>query len=95
MFSKGKLSSAQQAKKETLEAVGYSFEKISKAGWTWSTSSDQSDGKFAAESETVDDAWRDAGERTQRILSIPGETWSRMGVPEQQEMIAEALSSGD
>lgn len=95
MFNKGKISSAQQAKKEALEEVGYVFEKVSKSGWIWSTLTDQSDGKLATESEVVDDAWRDASEQAQRILSIPDETWNRMGVPEQREMIADALSSGD
>ncbi|OGB20600.1 MAG: hypothetical protein A3I66_22795 [Burkholderiales bacterium RIFCSPLOWO2_02_FULL_57_36] len=93
MFKNSALSSDLQSRKETLEAVGYSFESISKkSGWNWSHASDSSDGNVPTEGGVIQDAWRHAGERTQDILNIPPETWSRMGTREQKEMIEEAMA---
>lgn len=93
MFKNSALSSDLQSRKETLEAVGYAFESVSKkSGWSWSHSSDSSDGNIPTEGGAIQDAWRDAGERTQDILNIPSETWSRMGTREQKEMIEEAMA---
>ena len=93
MFNKGKISSDLQLKKETLEAIGYVFDSISKkSGWTWSAQLNESMEHFSSESEAVQDAWNNAGERTQSVLSIPAETWERMSSKEQKEMILEALA---
>lgn len=93
MFKNSALSSDLQSRKETLEAVGYAFESVSKkSGWHWSHSLDNSDRNIPTEGGAIQDAWRHAGERTQDILSIPSETWSRMGTREQKEMIEEAMA---
>lgn len=93
MFKNSKMSSDQQLKKETLEGLGYSFDSASKkSGWNWSAPKDSSDGKFPTEGDAVQDAWRDAGDKTKRILNIPSETWDRMAAKEQKEMIEDALA---
>ena len=82
-----------QLKKETLEAIGYVFDSISKkSGWTWTAQLNESNQHFSNESEAVQDAWNNAGERTQSVLNIPTETWARMSSKEQKEMILEALA---
>jgi len=93
MFNKGKISSDLQLKKETLEALGYVFDSISKkSGWTWAAQLNESIDRFSSEGEAVQDAWTNAGERTQSVLNIPVETWNRMSTKEQKEMIHEALA---
>ncbi len=92
-FKNSKLSTVDQEKKETLESLGYAFASASKkSGWNWSTQDDQSAENLATEAEAIQDAWSDAGGKTQEGLGIPAETWDRMGVKEQTEMINEALS---
>lgn len=92
MFKSGKISSAAQEKRETLTGIGYSFDSASrKSGWRWSTESDSSNGNLPDEAAVIEDAWRDAGSKTQQKLQIPDETWSRMGMKEQTEMILDAL----
>jgi hypothetical protein len=93
MFKNSAISSDMQSRKEALEAVGYSFKSISKkSGWNWSTAAESSDGNTPTESDVIQNAWRHAGERAQSILNIPSETWDRMGIKEQREMIDEALA---
>lgn len=93
MLKSGKISSAAQEKRETLTGIGYAFDSASrKSGWRWSTASDSSDGSLPDEAAAIEDAWRDAGSKTQIKLQIPEETWMRMGVKEQTEMILDALS---
>ena len=93
MFNKGNISADLQLKKETLEAIGYVFDSISKkSGWTWSAQLNESTEHFSSESEAVQDAWNNAGERTQSVLSLPDDTWGRMSSKEQKEMILEALA---
>ena len=53
---------------------------------------DHSDQNASTEAEAIQDAWRHAGERTRERLEIPVETWDRMGVKEQTEIIDDALS---
>lgn len=92
MFKNGKIPSSAQEKRETLTGIGYTFDSASrKSGWRWSTGTYNSDGNLSDEAAAIDDAWRDAGTRTQEKLSIPDDTWSRMGVKEQTEMILDAL----
>lgn len=92
MFKSGKISSAAQEKRDTLSGIGYAFDSASrKSGWRWSTDSGGSDGNLPDEAAAIEDAWRDAGERTRTKLSIPEDTWSRMGIKEQTEMILDAL----
>ena len=92
-FKSGSLSSDAAARKEILEGLGYAFDSASKkSGWSWSTPSTRSDQNQPGESEAVADAWRDAGERTRETMNIPAETWDRMGVREQGELLGEALS---
>lgn len=92
-FRGGKMSSSSQEKKDVLESLGYSFDSISKkSGYSWSSQLASSDVNAASENEIVDDAWRDAGERACEALEIPGETWERMGVKEQADLILEALA---
>ena len=93
MFNKGKISSALQSKKEVLEEQGYTFSKVSKSGWIWNGLGEHSSGRGSDEAEVVERAWSDACEDAKRILSIPDETWARMGTPEQSQMISEALQS--
>ena len=94
MFKNGKISTAAQDMRETLTGIGYAFDSASrKSGWRWSTDTDRSDGNLPDEAAAIDDAWRDAGKRTQEKLSIPDDTWRRMGVKEQTEMILDALGS--
>lgn len=83
---------ADQEKKETLEGLGYAFTSASKkSGWIWSMQHDHSDKNACTEAEAIQDAWRDAGEKAQALLNIPAETWGRMGVKEQTEIINDAL----
>ncbi len=92
-FKNSRVSTADQERKETLEGLGYAFTSASKkSGWNWSTQHDQSDENAPTEAEAIEDAWRDAGEKAQELLKIPPETWARMGVKEQTEMINDALS---
>ena len=93
MFKNSAISSDLQSRKETLEAVGYSFESISKkSGWRWNATADSSDGNLPTEGGAIQDAWRHAGEHAQSTLNIPAETWARMGTKEQREMIEAAFS---
>ncbi|WP_151633192.1 hypothetical protein [Noviherbaspirillum aerium] len=93
-FKSGKVSSGDAEKKELLEGLGYTFDSVTKkSGWSWSTSAATSDGNQPTEGDAIGDAWRDAGERTQAALNIPADTWERMSVREQTELIQEALSS--
>jgi hypothetical protein len=92
-FKGGKLSSGATGKKEILEALGYAFDSVTKrSGWSWSTSSAASSDRHPSEAEAIDDAWRDAAERTQLAMDIPADTWERMSVREQGELLREALS---
>lgn len=93
-FKSGKVSSGDAEKKELLEGLGYAFDSVTKkSGWSWSTAAATSDGNQPTEGDAIADAWRDAGERTQAALNIPADTWERMSVREQTELIQEALSS--
>jgi len=91
-FKSGGLSSDAAGKKEVLEGLGYVFDSASKkSGWTWTTSLTRSDQNHSTEGDAVADAWRDAGERTREAMNIPADTWNRMGVREQGELLGEAL----
>lgn len=93
-FKSGKVSAGDAEKKEVLEQLGYVFDSVTKkSGWNWSTSAASSDRNQPTEGDAIADAWRDAGERTQAAMKIPIETWDRMTVKEQAELILEALSS--
>ena len=93
MFKNSAISSDLQSRKETLEAIGYAFDSISKkSGWNWRTTADSSDANIPTEGGIIQHAWRHAGERAQSILNIPAETWSRMSTKEQKEMIEEAMA---
>lgn len=93
-FKNSTLSSSEQDQKATLEQLGYAFSSASKkSGWNWSTESDQADGNLATEGEAIHDAWTHAGRIAQATLAIPDETWTRMGVKEQTEMINEAFEA--
>lgn len=92
-FKSGSVSSAAAGKKEMLEELGYTFDSASKkSGWSWSTPQAESDGNQPTETDAIEDAWRDAGERTREAMQIPADTWERMGVKEQGELLQEALS---
>ena len=92
-FKSGKVSSEAAEKKETLEGLGYSFDSVTKkSGWSWHTPTAHSSHKLLTESEIIDNAWHDAGERTRAAMKIPPDTWQRMGVKEQAELIQDALS---
>ncbi|MDB5824661.1 MAG: hypothetical protein JWR21_3365 [Herminiimonas sp.] len=93
MFKNSGISSELQLKKETLEAVGFTFDTISKkSGWNWNNAADCSDGNLPTEAAVIQDAWRHAGELAQSALNIPSETWQRMAAKEQKEMIEEAMA---
>src|SRR5437016_5204315 len=92
-FKSGKVSSGDAAKKEILEELGYAFDSVAKkSGWSWSTSAASSDHNQPTEGDAIADAWRDGGERTQAAMNVPVDTWERMSVKEQAELIQEALS---
>lgn len=92
-FKSGGLSAGAAEKKILLEELGYGFDSVTrKSGWNWSTSTAQSDGNQPTEGDAIDDAWRDAGERTREAMDIPAATWERMSVKEQAGLIQEALS---
>jgi hypothetical protein len=93
MFKNSGISSELQLKKETLEAVGFTFDSISKkSGWNWNAAAESSDGNMPTEAAAIQDAWRHAGERAQSALNIPPETWQRMAAKEQKEMIEDAMA---
>lgn len=93
MLKNGKISTELQLKKESLQLLGYAFDSISKkSGWSWSSDSDASTSNSPSEGEVIQDAWRNAGEKAQSVLNIPSETWQRMAVKEQKEMIEEAFA---
>lgn len=92
-FKSSKAPSGGVGKKETLEGLGYAFDSVTKkSGWSWNTSTAHSDQNQPTEGDVIEDAWRDAGERTQAAMDIPADTWQRMSVKEQAELIQEALS---
>jgi hypothetical protein len=92
-FKTGNVSSAAAGKKEILEELGYAFDSVSKkSGWSWSTQAARSDGNQPGEADAIEDAWRDAGERTREAMAIPADTWERMAPKEQGELLREALS---
>jgi len=92
-FKGSKLSSGVAGKKEILEGLGYAFDCVTKkSGWSWNTSLAHSDVNLPTEADVIDDAWGDAGERTQAVMTIPADTWKRMNIKEQAELIQEALS---
>nr|WP_314626687.1 hypothetical protein [uncultured Noviherbaspirillum sp.] len=92
-FKTGSVSSAAAGKKEVLEELGYAFDSVTKkSGWSWSTPAARSDANQPSETDAIEDAWRDAGERTQETMGIPADTWERMGAKEQAELLREALS---
>lgn len=94
-FKSGKTSSGDAGKKEVLEGLGYEFDCVTKkTGWSWSTPTAHSEQNQPAEADAIADAWCHAGERTQAAMNIPVDTWERMGVKEQTELIQEALSGG-
>lgn len=93
MFKNSGISSELQLKKETLEALGFAFDSVSKkSGWNWSTAAESSDGNMPTEAGVIQDAWRHAGEHAQSVLNIPSETWQRMAAKEQKEMIEDAMT---
>ena len=93
-FKSGKVSSGSAEKKEILEQLGYVFDRVTnKSGGSWSTSTSTSNHNQSTEHDAIADAWRDAGERTQATMNIPVDTWDRMTVKEQAELIQEALSA--
>jgi hypothetical protein len=92
-FKSGKVSSGAAEKKDILEELGYAFDSVTKkSGWSWSTSTTSSEHNQPTEGDAIADAWRDAGERTQAAMNIPANTWERMSVKEQAELIQEALA---
>jgi hypothetical protein len=92
-FKNSKVSSGDADRKEILEGLGYTFDSVTKkSGWSWSTAAASSDQNQPTESDAISDAWRDAGERTQAAMNIPADTWDRMSVKEQAELVQEALS---
>jgi len=92
-FKSSKVSSGATEKKDILEALGYTFDSVTKrSGWSWSTSNARSLDNQPTEGDVISDAWRDAGERTQLAMDIPADTWERMSVKEQGELLREALS---
>lgn len=92
-FKSGKVSSGASEKKEVLESLGYAFDSITKkSGWNWVAPNASSIDNQPTEAEAIADAWRDAGERTCSTMDIPGDTWERMSVKEQAELLREALS---
>jgi len=92
-FENGKVSSGDAEKKEVLDELGYAFDSVTKkSGWSWSTPAASSDHNQPTEGDAIADAWRDASERTQAAMNIPANTWERMSVKEQAELIQEALS---
>lgn len=92
-FKSGKVSSGDAERKDLLEELGYTFDSITrKSGWSWSTADAASGHNQPTEGDAIADAWRDAGERTQAAMNIPADTWERMSVKEQSELIQEALS---
>lgn len=94
-FKSGGVSSGAAGQREILEEAGYTFDMVTKkSGWSWSTRSTRSDQNQPTEGDAIADAWRDAGERTCTAMSIPLETWDRMGVKEQGELLQEALPGG-
>jgi hypothetical protein len=91
-FKSSGVSSGAAGKKEILEEMGYTFDSITKkSGWLWSTAAARSDQNQPTEGDAIEDAWRDAGERTCEAMNIPADTWERMGVKEQGELLQEAL----
>jgi hypothetical protein len=93
-FKTSKVSSGATGKKELLEELGYTFDSVTKkSGWSWSTSVTSSAENQPSEGEAIADAWRDAGERAQQTLDIPADTWDRMSMKEQAELLREALSA--
>ena len=93
-FKGGKLASGVADKKEILEGLGYVFDSVTKkSGWSWTNSAAHSDVNLPTEADVIDDAWGDDGERTQAAMNIPVDTWERMNVKEQAELIEEALST--
>src|SRR6476620_819174 len=92
-FKSGKVSSGASEKKEVLEALGYAFDSITrKSGWNWVSPHASSVENQPMEAAAIADAWRDAGERTCLLMDIPDNTWERMSVKEQAELLQEALS---
>ena len=93
MFKNSKISSDQVLKKETLEALGYAFEYMSKkTGWRWVGATSRSDSNQPTEAEIIGSAWDDAAAQTCTILDIAPGTWDGMNTKEQKEMIDDALS---
>lgn len=92
-FKSGKVSSGASEKKEVLEALGYAFDSITKkSGWNWVSPHASSADNQPTEAEAIADAWHNAGERTRLAMDIPDNTWERMSVKEQAELLQEALS---
>ncbi|HEV2609789.1 MAG TPA: hypothetical protein VGU61_05935, partial [Noviherbaspirillum sp.] len=92
-FKSGKVSSGVAEQKAILEELGYTFDSVTKkSGWKWITSAAGSQQHHPTEGDAIEDAWRDAGERTQAAMIIPADTWERMSIKEQAELIQEALS---
>ena len=93
-FKGSAVSSGAAGQREILEGVGYAFDSVTKkSGWSWSTTDTRSDENQPSESDAIADAWRDAGERTRQALNIPADTWERMGIKEQGELVQDALSA--
>jgi hypothetical protein len=92
-FKSGKVTSGVAEQKAILEELGYTFDSVTKkSGWKWSTSAASSEHNYPTEGDVIEDAWRDAGERTQAAMTIPAETWERMSIKEQAQLITEAMS---
>ena len=102
MFKKGKAGSGFKAgavnatdteRRELLSQLGYQFDSVTKkSGWFWTSPVGQCERNQSTEADVIADAWRDAGDRTCETMKIPSETWDRMGIKEQGELIEEALS---
>jgi hypothetical protein len=92
-FKSGKVSSGASDKKDVLQELGYAFDSVTKkSGWNWTSPDASSVDNQPTEADAIADAWRDAGERTRLVMEIPANTWERMSVKEQAELLREALS---
>ena len=92
-FKSGAVSSADAERKELLEQLGYAFDCITKkSGWFWTSPAGRGESNQPTEADAIADAWRDAGECTCAEMKIAADTWERMGIKEQGELIAEALA---
>lgn len=93
-FKSGKVSASAGEKKNVLEELGFEFDSVTKkSGWNWTAPGASAADNQPTEADAIEDAWRDAGQRTQLAMDIPANTWERMSVKEQAELLREALSN--